>query len=538
MTSDNVTPDEALAWTPPQPDSPPPADEVPGTRRGEYTGGLAGAYGPPFAAEVVEGLPPILRDMVRGVARTNAVPESAALGMGLAALAGASGGIGRVQPFRGNPSWTEPVAVSVAVVMPSGSGKTGLGQDFTRAHADYSANAREQAAGAMLAAEARVRSGRLRIKQHEADAAKDRNAEALLADEIAAVEQAEREARGPRPVLVGTNVTAEGLVAVLVEQGRAFLKADESGGLDGILGLYSGTSTTGDLNSAVNEEPVEIVRKARERSGGVRRPSLVMALLLQPSVLDDLRGDRRANAGGFTPRLAYVVPPDPGASQPGRTRPTLDPEALDAWGARIADLCAARDEAYDPSEAADRAPRLHLTDGAEAVFGEWDARVRPRELDAPTTALRSWRAKNPGRAASIAALLHLARHGSAGMRQPIGHDDAGLAVLIADTLDEHAVVSIGSRERLDSDADPVRLMAGRIERWAKGRTHPGQPFTSSELRRVKGVTGTAARGAGASERIRDALRLMADEGMAEVSEHEERGNVVVTATLTPEALAD
>ena len=72
----------------------------------------------------------------------------------------------------------------------------------------------------------------------------------------------------------------------------------------------------------------------------------------------------------------------------------------------------------------------------------------------------------------------------------------------------------------------------------EGPHPPGQPFTSSELRRVKGVTGTAARGAGASERIRDALRLMADEGMVEVSEHEERGRVVITATLTPEALAD
>ena len=132
MTSDNVTPDEALAWTPPQPDSPPPADEVPGTRRGEYTGGLAGAYGPPFAAEVVEGLPPILRDMVRGVARTNAVPESAALGMGLVALAGACGGIGRVQPFRANPSWTEPVAVSVAIIIPQ--------HDRARALADLAAS--------------------------------------------------------------------------------------------------------------------------------------------------------------------------------------------------------------------------------------------------------------------------------------------------------------------------------------------------------------------------------------------------------------
>ena len=530
---DAVSQGEGLSWPSPAPNPSPT-----GARRGEYTGGLSGASGPAFPPEVVDNLPPRLRDMVRGVARTYAVPESAALGVGLAALAGASGGIGRVQPFRANPSWTEPVALSVAVIMPSGSGKTGLGADFTRGHALHHDRAREQAAGAMLAAEARARAGRLRVKQCEAEAAKDRNTEAVLADEIAALEQAERDARGPRPVLIGTNVTAEGLVALLAEQGRAFLVADESGGLDGILGLYSGKSMTGDLNNALDERRVEVVRKVKDRSAAVRRPSLVMALLLQPSVLDDLRADRRANAGGFTPRLAYIVPPDPGPSLPGATRPVLDPEAREAWDALVGDLCTARDEVYRSDEDADTAPRLHFTTEAEAVFAEWEGRVRSREVEAPTEALRSWRRKNPGRAASIAALLHLARHGSAGMGNPVGHDDAALASLIADSLDEHAVVSIGSRDRLDSDADPVRLMAGRIVAWAKDRPQPGAPFTSSDLRRVKRVTGTANRGAGASERIRDALHLLADEGMAEVTEREERGRVVVTATLTPEALSD
>ena len=531
MTTDNVTPEQALAWTPPQPDTPPSNTPPPAS-----TASLAGAYGPAFPALVVDNLPPRLRNMVRGVARTNAVPESAALGMGLAALAGASGGIGRVQPFRANPSWTEPVAVSVAIIMPSGAGKTGLGADFTRGHALHHDRAREQAAGAMLAAEARVRAGRLRVKQHEADAAKDRSAEALLADELAAVEQAERDALGPRPVLVGTNVTAEGLVVLLAEQGRAFLVADESGGLDGILGHYSGRSMTGDLNNALDERRVEVVRKVKDRSAAVRRPVLVMALLLQPSVLDDLRGDRRANAGGFTPRLSYVVPPDPGASLPGATRPVLDPVARAAWDDLMADLCAARDEVYRHDEDADTAPRLRFTEQAEAVFAEWEGRVRGREVEAPTEALRSWRRKNPGRAASIAALLHLARHGSDGMREPVGHDDAGLAILIAETLDEHAEVAIGSGERLDSDADPARLMAARILDWAQDRPHPDAPFTSSDLRTVKRVAGKA-RSAGTADRIREALRLLANEGLVELDEHTERGRPVLTATLAPGALA-
>ena len=537
MNTDNVTPEQALAWEPPQPDTPAPLSLDGETRSGQYTGGLSGASGPPFPDAAIEGLPPILREMVTGVAATQAVPLSAALGVGLAALSGACGGIGRVQPFRRNDSWTEPIAISVAVIMPSGSGKTGLGHDFTRAHGDYSAKSREEAAGAMRTAEARARAGRIRIKQLEAEAAKTPDAEHLLADEIAAAEKAEREARGPLPVLVGTNVTPEGLVARLAQQGRGFLVADESGGLDGILGLYSGKSMTGDLNNALDERRIEVVRKGSDRSAGVRRPSLVMCLLLQPSVLDDLRGDRRANAGGFTPRLAYIVPPDPGASKPGSTRPALDTEARSDWDALIADLCSARDAVFEPDEDADRAPRLYFAADAEAVLGNWDTHVRAREVEALTEALRSWRRKNPGRAASIAALIHLARHGSAGMHKPISHDDAGLAILIADTLDEHAEVCIGSRDQLDSDADPVRLMAGRVVRWANQRTHPDRPFTSSELRRVQSITGRSKRGKGAAKRIADALYLLRDEGMADVSERSERGNVVITATLTPEALA-
>ncbi len=524
---------EVLDGATPAPDVTPPD-----TKRSEYAGGLAGAFGPAFPEWVITGLPSRLRDMVQGVALTHGVPESAALGVGLAALAGACGGIGRVQPFRAKPSWTEPVALSVAVIMPSGAGKTGLGRDFTRGHAAYHDRTREQAAGAMRTAEASARAGRLRVKQYEAEAAKDRNREAVLADEIAAVEQAERTALGPRPVLIGTNVTPEDLVALLAEQGRAFLVADESGGLDGILGHYSGRSMTGDLNNALDEGRIEVVRKGKDRNASVRRPSLVMALLLQPSVLDDLRSDRRANAGGFTPRLSFIVPPDPGASLPGATRPVLDPAARAAWDALVGDLCAARDEVYRLDEDADDSDRLHFTDEAEAVFAEWEGRVRSREMEAPTEALRSWRRKNPGRAASIAALLHFARHGSAGMRQPVGHEDTALAYSIAETLDEHAEVCIGSRDRLDSDADPVRLMATRIVEWAKNRPHPDAPFTSSQLRLVKRVTGTSARGEGAAERLRAAIRLLGSLGMAEVSESDQRGNTVLTARLTPEALAE
>ena len=189
-----------------------PTDYLPG---GEYAGGLAGAHGAELTPELLAGLPDPLREMCEAVAATRGAPISAAVAMGLAALGGACGGIARVQPFPDdNPSWHEPVSVSVAIIMASGTGKTGLGADFIGGHGEYADRLRLQSADAMRRAAARVKASKRRLPDLERQAGKD-GAEGIagldaLEREIADIEQAEKDARGPRPVLVGTNVTPKG----------------------------------------------------------------------------------------------------------------------------------------------------------------------------------------------------------------------------------------------------------------------------------------------------------------------------------------
>jgi hypothetical protein len=511
--------------------------------RGEYANGLAGVSGPDLDPEQLEHLPEPLRAMVLAVAEVRAVPTSATVALALAALGGACGGIARVQPYPDRPAWHEAVSVSAAIIMASGTGKSDFGADFTRAHGDHHDAARTAASESMRRADARARAGRRRLQLLERDAAKTGpDAAAALAeleDTIAEVEQAEAEARGPAPVLGGTDLTTEGLVRDLAKWGRVFVFADEGNAVAGFLGLYnSGKSNTGALNSALDEARIAVTRSDHDRNLSIRRPSLTFGLMLQPAVLEQIRGDVMANGSGFTARLLYAVPPDPGASLPGHARPTLPDAVRAAWDARVMELCEARDGHFEPQGDREAAPRITFGPEAVAAFMPWESSVRTLEVSAPNVVMRSWRAKHPGRVASMAALLHLARHGRAGLALPVGADDVRAAIALGDAFAEHAEVAIGSRDRLDSDRDPVTMLADRALTWARERYEPRRPFTSSELRKRPEVLPRSQRCQGAAERVAAALRLLAAEGLAEVVERHERGHVVQVATLTDEALAE
>lgn len=511
--------------------------------RGEYANGLAGVSGPDLDPEHLENLPEPLRAMVLAVAEVRAVPTSATVALALAALGGACGGIARVQPYPDQPDWHEAVSVSAAIIMASGTGKSDFGADFTRAHGQYHDDARTAAADSMRRGDARARTGRRRLQALEREAAKSGPdaAAALveLEDAIASIEQAEADARGPAPVLGGTDLTTEGLVRDLARWGRLFVFADEGNAVAGFLGLYNqGKSNTGALNSALDEARIAVTRSDQDRNLTIRRPSLTFGLMLQPSVLEQIRGDEGANGSGFTARLLYAVPPDPGASLPGYGRPRLSSAVRAAWDARVIELCEARDATFDPSGDREAAQRITFGPEAVALFVPWESDVRALEVSAPNVVMRSWRAKHPGRVASIAALLHLARHGASGLALPVGAEDVRAAIALGDAFADHAEVAIGSRDRLDSDRDPVTMLAERALTWARGRHEPRQPFTSSELRKRPEVLPRSQRGHGAAHQVAAALRLLAAEGLAEVTERSERGHAVQVATLTDEALAE
>ena len=127
---------------------------------------------------------------------------------------------------------------------------------------------------------------------------------------------------------------------------------------------------------------------------------------------------------------------------------------------------------------------------------------------------------------------------AAGLGLPVGADDVRAAIALGDAFADHAEVAIGTRDRLDSDRDPVTMLASRVLTHARGRSQPGRPFTSSELRTVPEVLSRSQRGNGAAEQVRAVFRLLAAEGLADVAERRERGHVVLVATLTAQGRGD
>ena len=497
---------------------------------------LGGDYGTPIDEAVVGGLPLKLRKMVRGVSTARAFPLEATTLMALAALGGACGGMARVQPYPAtNPDWTEPLGFSCAVIMASGTGKSGPRGDLTAGLSTYDRTCREAQANAVLAAKAEVEALELRAKKLRGDVAKggDPNAQAELVKCMQHLDDAKREAMGPSPVLAGTSPNTEGIVKFLGRHGRGLIAADESTGVDAVLGMYSGQSNTGDLNNAIDESRIQTLRADDTRVVAVERPSLSMMFALQPSVLRQLRGDERANTNGFTPRFSWCVPADPGQSTPGADRVGVPVEVRAAWDDLLGQLCALRDAYYDKDQPASASRLLTLHAPAAEAFEQWERTVRARELEAPTMTMRSWRAKNPGRCLTVAGLLHCARHGADAMAKQVSAEDVQLAIALVELLDDHALVALAGSGPLDSEASPATLLALRIQKWAEGRTDPARPFTSSEVRMQVLDDGERRRSVGgktAAEQVADAMQALGRTERFVVVETKSGSNTVLEAT--------
>ena len=337
----------------------------------------------------------------------------------------------------------------------------------------------------------------------------------------------------PHPVLGGTDSTTEALLGALAASGgRLPIAADEGSGVDRFLGHYSGRSNTGPLNSAMDERRVQVVRRNVDANVTIERPSLTFALLAQPNVLTTIREDADANTGGFTPRFLWVVPPDPGASVPGHERPTLDPVTRKRWGDLLCEVAAVRDATFDATAPRSTSARVTFDGEAADLFRGWESLVRAKELHALNAAERSWRAKHPGRVASIAGVLHVARHGGEAATRQVSAVEVATAIAIGDTLADHASVAIGGGERLDSDRTAEMGIAEAVLAWAKDRNDPYASFTSSDFRRS--LSGTM-RSRWKAVLILGAFRQLAASEVARVDYREERGKTVATATLYPGA---
>jgi hypothetical protein len=232
-------------------------------------------------------------------------------------------------------------------------------------------------------------------------------------------------------------VTSEALARLLAEQrGRISVFAPEGGGLFAIMaGRYSTGSNFEIYLKAHAGDPLRVDRRHAEPIY-VPRPTLTLAVTMQPAVLHGLHETPEFRGRGLLARFLYGFPLSPLGDRDADPAPLPEHVERD-YAAGLRELLALQPSA---AEAGRTVPHtVHLSpEGRE----RWLAFVRALEPrlgeagDLHTVA--DWAAKLPGAVIRLAGLLHCARERSQPWARPIAAATMRDAVAISDYLLPHA----------------------------------------------------------------------------------------------------
>jgi len=210
-------------------------------------------------------------------------------------------------------TWWEPLNLYVAVVLSSGETKSPavarIAQPLRDLESDMQAVARPQ----VSAAEQQRRMQERRLRHAEERAVKAVGADRLVAEDDArqAREELDNMTVPPLPRLLVGDITPEGLVRVLADQGGALASLTTEGGLFDTFagGRYSGGLANLDaiLQAHDGREPILVDRKNGDPIR-VERPCLTLGLAVQPQVIETIGGNDAARGRGFLARWLYAVP--------------------------------------------------------------------------------------------------------------------------------------------------------------------------------------------------------------------------------------
>jgi replicative DNA helicase len=410
-------------------------------------------------------LPPALAGMVAGVATATQTPPDLA---GLLALAAVAAAVGKTTTVCVRDGWVEPLAFWALIALPSGHRKSVVFRELT---APLLAWERTRAA-ALRPAIARAASERRTLEaalsRAETEAARPRSAAQadLVAARDAAAEALARHTTPVVPLLSVGDVTPEALAQALGEQGGALAVLSPEGGLfDTLAGRYS--NGVPNLDIFLHGYSGEDYRRTRGRETEyVREVTLTLALTVQPDVLSGLAGQPGFRGRGLLARFWYAVPPS-SVGQRCADPPPAPAAARETYAAALTGLLALR----PPVDAQAPAPQtLTLAPDALAHLVAWGAEIESM-LDEfePLGAIADWGLKLAGGTARVAALLHLAYHGAAGLSRPISERTVARAIDLARWAIPHAQAAhgaMGADTRLEPARYLLRALARLVERKA------------------------------------------------------------------------
>lgn len=409
---------------------------------------------PPFPVEVY---PPWMRDMAQAVADAFQVPPDlpGTLGLSVLAIAGA----GRVV-VRPDGEWVEPVNLFSVTALVPGSRKSACVSTMSRPVLDAEQHIVEATRTDRVHAQLMAKRAHARAAE-AAKAAENAPDDALMADAVAAAEEATRYGEVHEPRLIVDDVTPETAVIVMAQQGgRIALVSAEGGAFATVAGLrYS--KNGGNLEVMLKAHAGDMIRVDRLSRDSLKidHPALTIALTTQPGDLAQVASDPEARDRGLLARFLYCLP----ENTVGRRRidaPPIPEATRHAYAAELTSLVVDLYQLEEPVT-------LTCTPEAVELLRELQKWLEP-QLDPESGALASvtdWASKMAGVAVRVAGLLHLAkhtRHDAYGTRIPIAADTMADAIRVAHYYLAHAVAVF------DGLALPPELDAARrVLDWAK-----------------------------------------------------------------------
>ena len=207
------------------------------------------------------------------------------------------------------------------------------------------------------------------------------------------------------PRLIVSDATPEALVRVMADNHeRVFVASSEADVLKILAGLYSNQPNLGLWKAAYDCDPFQYDRVRDSQSIQLNRPALAATLMLQPTVLQELRNKRTFTGEGLLGRFIFAVPKsNTGYRNTGLDVSPPDPGVLGEYNRRIKTLL---DLPFPDKK--QTLPVLTFTPGALTLLYDLEAEIEKEQRPTGSLyAIRDWGHKLFSKALRLAGVLHV-----------------------------------------------------------------------------------------------------------------------------------
>lgn len=395
----------------------------------------------------------------------------------------------------GDGAWTEPTSLFTMPGCASATRKTATAAQIAKpvreAEQLLTEEAREVRAAAL--AKAALRDTEMKqIKRQGPDGDADRLAELLV--------EAAASPIPPEPRLLCDNITPEGLLRLMHQQGGCMAMLDAEGAIISIIGgRYSsgGEARLDELLKGHAGDAIYVDRVDAERSLRIDAPRLSLGIATQPARIEELTQIGGAGERGMLGRFIFSIPPETLGKRLVNP-PSMPREVREAYKKRMFELWA--------QPAANPRVTLHLSDDALSALWSYQAWIEPqlaagREL----ASIRETAGKAAGLAVRLAAIFHTAE-GRPGYAIDRGLVERGITISKWSLASAKRVLVGGGAK---ADAKDAR----RVLDIARERVTDNQ-VALRELQRLAGMHRDSRGG----QQFKRAVALLCDHGYAKVVE--------------------